>query len=424
MEHFAAQAIEIFRHGVAAVQPQQFMRACMPQELAAAAKRIFVLGAGKAAAAMAHEAEQLLEERITQGLIVTNDASLFPLSRIQTIIGGHPVPDQNSLIAGMAMLEMAGAMQAGDLVLFLLSGGASALLADAPEGVPLGELQGLFDVLLKSGANIREMNAVRKHLSAIKGGQLARRLHPADIYTIILSDVPGNDPAVIGSGPTVADPSTFADAWAVLEKYGLVKDLPSGILHHLQQGLAAQIPETAKPGTMAHARHCVAASNSIALEAARNKAEALGYHTTILTDTITGEAKETAHRLAQQAIAYEGPFPACLLAGGETTVHVTGRGKGGRNQELALAAGIALKDAPYITFLSAGTDGIDGPTDAAGAVVNTHILQHAPDAHPYLHNNDAYHFFEKTGSLLKTGHTHTNVMDLMVILLQQPPAFR
>lgn len=423
MDHFAQQAFSIFRHGVAAVQPQQFMRSCLPDQLIGDASRIFVLGAGKAATAMAREAELLFGDRITLGLIVTNDPSAAPLQKIQTIIAGHPVPDQNSFIAGTAMLQMAGAMQTGDLVIFLLSGGASSLLADVPQGATMEELQQLFDALLKSGADIREMNTVRKHLSAIKGGQLARQLQPATIYTVILSDVPGNDPAVIGSGPTVADPGTFADAWAVLAKYQLASTLPPGLLHHLQHGLAGEIPETAKPGTLPHAHHCVAASNHIALEAARAKAEELGYHTTVLTDTATGEARELATRLAHQAIAYEGPFPACLLAGGETTVQVRGTGKGGRNQELALAAGIALKDAPYITFLSAGTDGIDGPTDAAGAVVNAQLLQHAPNPEPYLQNNDAYHFFEKTGSLLKTGHTHTNVMDLMIILLQKPPVF-
>lgn len=423
MEHFAQQAYQIFRQGVAAVQPQQFMRSCLPETLVREATRIFVLGAGKAATAMAQEAESLLGSKIMQGLIVTNDPAAAPLSRIQTVIASHPVPDENSLIAGTAMLEMAGAMQPGDLVLFLLSGGASSLLADVPDGVTMEELQQLFNTLLKSGADIREMNTVRKHLSALKGGQLARRLHPARIYTIILSDVPGNDPAVIGSGPTVADPSTFTEAWAVLGKYRLIDTLPAGIRHHLEQGLTGAVAETPKPGSIPHAQYCIAASNSIALAAAKEKAEQLGYHTTILTDTATGEARELAHRLARQALAYNGPFPACLLAGGESTVQVSGTGKGGRNQELALAAGMTIKDAPHITFLAAGTDGIDGPTDAAGAVINAHLLQGAPDPLPFLHNNDAYHFFEKTRSLLKTGHTHTNVMDMVVILLQQPPEF-
>ncbi|MGX5817831.1 glycerate kinase type-2 family protein [Chitinophaga lutea] len=420
MDHYAQQAERIFRSGVAAVRPQQFMRGCMPHALLEKAERIFVLGAGKAASAMALETELLLQDRITQGLIVTNDPHAPALSRIQTITGGHPVPDQNSLIAGTAMRQMAGAMQPGDLVLFLLSGGASALLADIPEGSTMEELQQLFDSLLKSGADIREMNAVRKHLSAIKGGQLARALHPADIYTIILSDVPGNDPAVIGSGPTVADPTTFAEAWAVLDKYRLTGSLPEGLRHHLQQGLSGAIAETAKPGELPHTRHCVAASNRIALEAAAAEASSLGYHTQILTDTATGEARHLATRLVREALAYDGPYPACLLAGGESTVHVTGTGKGGRNQELALAAGILLKDAPNITFLSAGTDGIDGPTNAAGAVINAALLKKAPAPHPYLDNNDAYHFFQQAGGLIMTGHTHTNVMDLMAILIQRP----
>ena len=422
METVLQQAVAIFEHAVAAVQPQQFMRRAL-QNIAStdiAPSRIFLLGAGKAAASMALEAEKILGGRITQGLVVTNHLPAYTLQKTTVITAAHPVPDLNSIIAGTAMLNMASAFKPGDMVIFLLSGGASSLLADVPEGVTMEELQELFNALLKSGADIREMNTVRKHLSSIKGGQLARALQPADVFTIILSDVPGDDPAVIGSGPTVADPSTFTEAWIVLEKYHLTEGLPDGILQHIKNGIAGIIPETAKPGDLSHSTHLIAASNSIALEAAAEKARGLGYHARILTGAATGEARELAASLAELALGYEGPYPACLLAGGETTVKVTGAGLGGRNQELALATGLLLQNAPHITFLSAGTDGIDGPTDAAGAVINASVLATAPDPRPFLEQNDSWHFFEQAGTHVKTGHTGTNVMDVMVLLLQKP----
>jgi hydroxypyruvate reductase len=421
MDQQIQEVISIFEVAVAAVQPKQFMRTCLQADAVFGepftAPRIYVLGAGKAAASMAKEAEDILGDRITQGFVVTHQPTPFHLKKITAIVGGHPVPDLNSLIATTTMLEVAKGIHADDIVIFLLSGGASALLADVPHGASMEEVQMLFDSLLKSGADIKETNTVRKHLSAIKGGQLAQKLSPAKIYTIILSDVPGDDPAVIGSGPTIPDPSTFAEAWAVLEKY----QISSGLRDHIKQGMEGLIPET--PVVLDNSFYTIAASNRTALEAASKKAQEMGFHTQILPELVTGEAREAGIRLAQLAIDYKGPFPACILAGGETTVQVKGSGRGGRNQELALAAGIQLKDAPHITFLSAGTDGIDGPTDAAGAVVSADIMQHAPDPAEFLDNNDAWHFFESAGSLIKTGHTHTNVMDVIVILLRKPIEF-
>lgn len=443
MESLTQQAIDIFKHAVAAVQPQQFMRICL--EVTPPDVPVLVLGAGKASGAMALEAERLLGDRVVGGWVITNkvgdhsgtagkhidgaqlsreaassidhkDADqhiagiAHQLKKIKFLPASHPVPDASSLTATETLLE-AIASHPNAFILFLLSGGASSLMADVPPGSSLEEIQHIFDKLLKSGADIREMNTVRKHLSRVKGGQLAHIAYPSRICTIILSDVPGNDPAVIGSGPTVPDPTTLGEAWDILVKYKLD-----------DENLRSKLTETPKPGdaAFAHSRYIVAASNYVALQAAQQKAELLGYHTRILTDTATGEAKDLGLSLAQQAIAYKGPYPACLLAGGETTVMVKGAGLGGRNQELALAAGIALKDAPHITLLSAGTDGIDGPTDAAGAFVNAQIMQQGPEALSHLENNDAYDFFEKTGSLLKTGHTHTNVMDLIVILITEP----
>lgn len=437
MELPIQHAAAIFRHAVAAVQPQQFMRNSLESGLIPEHARIIVAGAGKAAAAMALEAERIREEKILGGLVITNRRPPLPLQKVRQIQASHPVPDDDSLRATAMLLEMVagtkftaglpaeGETSSGEtIILFLLSGGASSLMADVPPGSSLAEVRQLFDALLKSGADIREMNTVRKHLSKVKGGQLLRHAYPVRVFTIILSDVTGNDPAVIGSGPTVPDPSTFAEAWGILEKYRLTANLPGGLRQHLEQGLTGAIPETLKPGdpACAHSRYIMAASNTQALEAAKDHATALGYHTRILTDSATGDARALGASLAQLAMDYQGPYPACLLAGGESTVIVKGSGLGGRNQELALAAGIALRDMPHITFLSAGTDGIDGPTDSAGAVVNAGIMASAPDPLPYLERNDAYRFFEKAGTHLKTGPTNTNVMDLMVMLIQAPTA--
>ena len=437
MDNAAKQAMLLFHEAVAAVQPSRFMNeqmAWVNGELVIGGRvagfipgtsRIYVIGAGKASADMALGAEKILGEQLTAGFVITSRNSTAALQKIQQITAGHPVPDANSLLASATLLEMAKGVREEDIVIFLLSGGASALMADVPAGSTLEEVQRLFEKLLKSGADIREMNTVRKHLSGIKGGQLAAAFFPAALYTIILSDVPGNDPAVIGSGPTVADASTFADAWAVLEKYTLLPQLPEGLLHHLEQGLAGAIPETPKPNSpsLRNTHYTVAANNQTALEAARTKAESLGYHTQILTNTAIGEARELGQSLARRALGWSGPYPACLLSGGETTVTVRGAGLGGRNQELALAAGILLKDAPHITLLAAGTDGIDGPTDAAGAFVNAEVMRKGPDPLPFLENNDAYHFFEKAGALIKTGPTHTNVMDVIIVLIEKPTIF-
>lgn len=413
-----SDAQAIFLHAVAAVQPRHFV----PLHLAIppADGRIFLLAAGKAAAAMAFEAERVLGDRLSHGFAVSSHAPNIPLQKTELITAGHPVPDINSLIAGTTMLQLAAGLKPGDHVVFLLSGGASALLADVPEGVSMEELQQAFQLLLNSGADIAEMNTVRKHLSAIKGGQLARAIHPATVHSILLSDVPGNDPAVIGSGPTVPDHTTFGGALAVIDKYGLRDRVASGILFHLEQGEAGLIPETARPGELPNATYVVAASNRIALEAAAQQAVALGYHAHILTDHATGKARELAATLVDSALNYKGPFPACLLAGGESTVHVTGNGLGGRNQELALAAGLLLKDHPRVTFLAAGTDGIDGPTDAAGAVIDAETLAQGPDPIPFLDNNDSWHYFHQSHTHILTGPTNTNVMDLVVMLVHGP----
>ncbi|CAL1520410.1 glycerate kinase [Chitinophaga sp. MM2321] len=426
----------IFLHAVAAVHPAQLMRNNVRVQdniifisgdkyVLPANGRVLVIGAGKAAAAMAQELEYLLGAHFPlQGMVVTKYEHALPLQYIQLLEAGHPVPDENSVAATVKLLEIAAQAQSGDLVIFLLSGGASALLADFPEGSNLAEVQQLFDLLLKSGAEIQEMNVVRKHLSQIKGGQLAKSIYPATLCTLILSDVVGDDMSIIGSGPTVPDPSTFADTLAILRKYHLTGKIPDSLQQHIEKGVAGKLPDTPKPGAAGfrHVHNYLTGTNHIALEAAADKARELGYHPQVLSSGTTGEVHTVATALVKKAIDYKGPLPACLLMGGETTVNVTGTGVGGRNQQLALAAGIALSGHANITVLSGGTDGTDGPTNAAGALVNEAIMKNAAalqlDANSFLHNNDAWHFFSKAGGLIVTGPTQTNVMDLMIVLIE------
>jgi len=389
--------------------------------------RIYVIGAGKAAAPMAQAAETILGSHITAGVIITKYGHGLPLQYIQVIEAAHPLPDASGLQGTQAILSILSQTRENDLVIVLLSGGGSSLLADVPPDCTLTELQNGMEAQLHSGADIEEMNTVRKHLSAVKGGQLARAAYPARMVTLILSDVVGDNLSVIASGPTVADPTTFGDAWDIILKYNLTEKIPDAILRHLQSGKAGHIPETPKPGDPVwnNVSNELIGSNQLALQAARKKAEALGFYTQILTDQMTGEAHNVALNLLEQAkiIASDkqNPRPVCLLAGGETTVTVCGNGLGGRNQELALVAAIALEHQPGITLLAAGTDGTDGPTDATGAVVDARTLLTAKskgmDASDFLSRNDSYHFFQHVGGHLLTGSTQTNVMDLVIILI-------
>lgn len=415
-------AISIFRQAVAAVQPALLMKKNVQQHAGAIriagqmyqlpiGRPVWIFGAGKAAAAMALALEEILAGIPLQGLVITKYDHALPLQHITVMEAAHPVPDENGVQATSQMMTLMKQVQKNDLVLFLLSGGASALLADYPEGTTLVQIQTVFEMLLKSGATIHEINTVRKHLSTVKGGQLALQADTTAFCSLILSDVVGDDLHVIGSGPTVADPSTIADAVAIIQKY----QLPIA-LHN--------ISDTPKPGhpRFNTIRNLLVGNNKIALEAAADKATELGYEVHILTTTATGEASEVAKQLIKQAVSWKGNHPVCLLAGGETTVTITGNGLGGRNQQLALAAAIELQDDyPGITLLSAGTDGTDGPTDAAGAIADAALMmlakQKGLDAGHFFQQNDAYHFFEKTGGLLKTGPTQTNVMDIIVVII-------
>lgn len=394
-------------------------------------RRIVVCGAGKAASAMAQAVEDLLGDRIESGLISVKYGHGMPLARIETIEAGHPIPDAVGLEAAHRIMALMQAGEQNDLFIFLLSGGGSALLPLPAEGLSLADKQIVNKQMLACGATIHELNTLRKHLSAIKGGRLAQAARPAQVATLILSDVVGDDLDVIASGPTVPDASSFQDCLRILTYYDLMQAMPAGVRAHLSAGAAGHIPETPKPSPREwrHVNNLIVANNQAAVDAARRAAEMLGYRTMILSTRMQGETRVVAQvhsAIAQEVLASANPIspPACLLSGGETTVTLKGSGLGGRNQEFALAAAPGIAGRPHIVVLSAGTDGSDGPTDAAGALADHTTLRRAAtaglDIRKYLSNNDAYRFFEPLGDLLKTGPTNTNVMDLRIVLVAGP----
>ena len=390
----------------------------------AAFENIYVLGAGKASASMAVAVERLLGKQITEGFINVKYGHLAKLRRIQLNECGHPVPDENGVRGAQEIGRIAAKATRNDLVLFLVSGGASALLPFPAQPITLAEKQAVTGLLLRSGANINEMNAVRKHISSLKGGQLAALANPATVVSLILSDVIGDKLDVIGSGPTAPDPSTFFDAQAILEKYALTDQIPASIRQRIEEGIRGVIPETPKQVT--RTQNIVVGSNQLALDAAATEAKRLGYRPMILSSFIEGETREIARMhaaIAREIVTFGRPSkaPTCLISGGETTVAIKGEGKGGRNQEFALAAAIDIQNLPGVCILSAGTDGTDGPTDAAGALCDTttiaRAIKHGLDANDFLNRNDSYHFFEPLGDLIKTGPTGTNVMDVRLIVI-------
>jgi glycerate 2-kinase len=403
---------------VAAAQPAQAM---VPHLPAAPSGRTIVLGAGKAAAAMAQVVERQMPGAL-EGLVVTRYGHAVPCAHIEVVEAAHPVPDAAGERAARRILELAAGAGPDDLVLCLISGGASALLALPAPGLSLDDKQAINRALLASGADIGQMNAVRKHLSAIKGGRLAAAAHPARVVSLLISDVPGDEPAVIGSGPTVPDPTTFEDALAILERYRI--EPPASVIAHLR----AAADETPKPGDprLARAETVVVAKPQASLEAAAALARERGLSALILGDAIEGEAREVAKvmaAIALQACRHGQPTapPCVLLSGGETTVTVRGRGRGGRNAEFLLALAVQLRGAPGISALAADTDGIDGSEDNAGALLAPDTLARAEarglDAKAMLADNDGYGFFEALGDLVVTGPTLTNVNDFRAILV-------
>lgn len=433
---------QVFDAGVAAVAPDDALRrhvSLRGEALHAAGEafelaggRVFVVGAGKGAAPMARAVEALLGDRIADGLVTVKAGHALNLARIRLVEAAHPVPDAAGEAAARAMLALAAQAGAEDLVLGVFTGGASALTPLPAQGLSLEDLQRTTALLLASGADIHELNAVRKHLSAFSGGQLARAAAPARVLTVLVSDVVGDNLEVIASGPTAPDPSTFGGCREILVRHGLWERLPAPVRDRLAGGCAGAVPETPKPGDpiFARVRHVLAAANAQALDAAGAAARAEGCVVERLAAPLTGEARLRARELAELACARAralkaGDAPLCLLAGGETTVTVRGPGKGGRNQEMALAASLALQGESRVAALFAGTDGTDGPTDAAGGFASGGLADRLgpcgrAEMQAALEANNAYPVLERAGALLITGPTRTNVMDL-AILLAYPP---
>lgn len=394
--------------------------------------RVLAVAIGKAAAPMLAAAEEILGDRLDAGLCVTKRGHALPLARSPVIEAGHPVPDEAGLAASEEVERLLRGTARNDLVIVLLSGGGSALLPAPVPGITLAEKQAVTSLLLASGAEIGEINCVRKHLSRLKGGGLARVAAPARVATIVLSDVVGDALDVIASGPTVPDPTTFDGALNVLRRRGLEDRVPGTVLQQLFAGIRGEIPDTPKPRDPLFRRCWVhmGGTNRLALDSAARRARVLGYRPLLLTTTLTGEAREIGGMLASLAREVRSSgrpvgSPCCLLSGGEPTVTLRGKGVGGRNQELALAAAFGLENLRDVVLLAAGTDGTDGPTDAAGAICDGSTLARAravgmePARH--LANNDAYPLFAALDDLLMTGPTRTNVMDVHALLVAATP---
>ena len=419
--HGRALLRRLFDAAVAAADPTH----CVPPHLPdPPAGRTVVVGAGKAAAAMARAVETSWQGPLS-GLVVTRYGHGVACDRIEIVEAAHPVPDEAGEAAAARILQAVQGLGEDDLVLCLISGGGSALLAQPAPGLTLAQKQAINRALLKSGATIHEMNCVRKHLSAVKGGRLAAAAWPARIVTLLISDVPGDDPSVIASGPTVPDPTTRHEALGILKSHAI--DVPEAVLAHL----ASEESETPKPGDrrLARAETRMVATPQASLEAAAQVAREAGLSALILGDSIEGEAREVAvvHAgIARQVVRHGQPAerPAVLLSGGETTVTVRGSGRGGRNAEFLLALAVALDGMPGVHAIACDTDGIDGTEDNAGAYLGPDSLSRADDlkidARERLANNDGYGFFEALGDLIKTGPTLTNVNDFRAILIAEP----
>jgi glycerate 2-kinase len=410
---------DLYATAVEAVSAQKCMPAYLPKQ--SAKGRTLVIGAGKGAAAMAKVVEDTWPGKV-EGLIVTRYGHGADCKQIEVVEAAHPVPDEAGRKAAGRMLELVKGLTEDDLVLCLITGGGSALLSLPGEGITLEQKQALNKALLKSGATISEMNCVRKHLSAIKGGRLALACAPARVVTLLISDVPGDDPGVIASGPTLPDPTTCAESLAILKKYGI--DIPDNILKHLESGAG----ETPKPGDPRFARneHHVMATAQHALEAAAAKARAAGITPYILSNDLEGESRDVGMvhaALAKQVAKYGQPFakPCVILSGGETTVTVRGKGRGGRNAEFLLSLAVSLQGTAGIHALACDTDGIDGSEDNAGAIYQpdswTRAAEQGLNAKAMLENNDGYGFFSALGDLIVSGPTRTNVNDFRAILI-------
>lgn len=433
----------LLREAVRAVQPRCLIRNYMKMKGprlhigadildTGAFKHIYIIGTGKATAAMALETARILGTRLTGGVITVKYGHGIDIPNITTMEAGHPVVDENSLSGTERILACAGDAGQDDLVICLISGGGSALLEALPDNISLKDMQCAHRLLLASGAPISEVNTVRKHLSRVKGGRLAEAVSPASCITLILSDIIGDPVDAIASGPTTPDPTRFEDALNVIHRHCLAENLPRSIMDHIERGCRNLVPETPKAGDplFQKIQNHIIGNNEAALEAARAKAISLGYNTSVLTSCMEGESREVSAYvtdIVKRIQSENAPVikPACLLMGGETTVTLTGGGKGGRNQEMALAALMAMQESRGSYLIACmGTDGTDGPTDAAGGMAFPEIAARSEklglNPADYLQDNNAYPFLEKTGGLIKTGPTGTNVMDIVVALVPGP----
>jgi hydroxypyruvate reductase len=388
-------------------------------------ERVFIIGAGKGAGFLAQGLEAVLGAKVCGGIVIIPTGLSTDTQRVTIVHGEHPLPGPGSLNGAEKLLSLLATKKPSDLFCFCLTGGASSLLVSPAVGLSLADKLVVNRLLLACGADIHELNIVRKHLSRIKGGNLARHAFPATIVSFILSDVIDDDLSTIGSGPTVPDVSTFRDAWNILERYYLLDQVPASVFAHLIAGCRGTQTETPKPGDPAfvHVHNFLLGSNRIALTAAATTAEASGFHSNVYPTSLSGDTTAVARQFAAELrrLLSTTSAPTCVLAGGETTVRVTGKGKGGRNQEFALVVAQELAGENRWALLSAGTDGIDGPTDAAGAFVDGDTIKRAQalglDPARVLAENDSYCFFTTLGDLFTPGPTGTNVMDLKIALL-------
>ncbi|MTI89603.1 MAG: DUF4147 domain-containing protein [Balneolaceae bacterium] len=388
-------------------------------------EKVWVLGAGKAAVEMAAQVESYFPGRIKDGVVIAPQlrARLYD---IQVFRGAHPIPDNESVAASYELIHLAKRIPDGDTVIFCLSGGASSLFCIPPERVELVELQETWKLLLESGADIHQINVVRKHISESSGGRLGRILEGTNLVSIILSDVPGNWTDTIGSGPVSGDSSTFKEAFQILKKHGLWNRIPHTVRMHISAGMYGDIPETPIEMPVCHIERVIPGAGLLARNAGR-KLKDEGYHVWIREEAYSADVKKIAKEICEKAIGILSnkdvlKKPAALVFYGESTVHVKGNGLGGRNQELALITALSLEGQQSVSMLSLATDGVDGPTDAAGAIVNSLTTLEARkkkiSPEDYLTQNDSYHFHQELGTLLKTGPTGNNVMDLQLVLVE------
>lgn len=390
---------------------------------------IFIVGAGKATAPMARAIEDMLADKNIGGRIIVKHGYTDRLQRINQIEAGHPFEDENSVLGARKIVNILEKAKENDLIIALISGGASSLMSLPATGITLADKKDLLENLFRVGANIREINIIRKHISMIKGGRFVQYAFPAKVIGLLLSDVMGDDPEAIGSGLTVPDTSNYLDAIGILKKYDIYDKVPESITHHLSKGLRGENCDAPKKGDRIYdkVQNVIVTSLKVALKKAAEEADFLSYKVYLLSDELEGDVKEAASKFAQ--ILRSGEFrklplkrPCCILAGGETTVKVKGEGRGGRNTELALLMAKELDGMKNVEFLSCGTDGTDGPTDAAGAICDGETMASAKklklDFDEFLENSDSYSFFEKVGGLVKTGPTRTNVNDVQILLMK------